>query len=550
MSDPANPFPGLVPLQRRDALAALLLAGILLAAAACRVHTEVCGQCHDDAIYVVSAKALAEGDGYRLTNLPGEPLQTKYPPFYSACLALLWKLWPDFPANLPLLLGFSMLSGAAFVASAFLYLVRFGHLSRSLAFSACLICVVNRSFLFYSIVLMSEMLFGLLLVAMLWWLETAVRSPESRPGNDFLGGILLSLPFLCRSIGLLFIPLALLLLWQHGKRWRGAVVGAVLATLPWLLWSLASANECKKDPVQGYYTDYVGWWASFGLPALLEVVTQNLLWIVTCISGALFDGLANVLLEHGHDTIWLLLMTPPGFAALAMLLWDIRKGRLLATILAAYLVLVCVWPWAPHRFVVPMTPFLMGYLLRALLLPGRLAVLKRLWPILARVVLVVAVSATALDTIRVIRLRHLDNSPNPEEGAKRHSWPAAKRLLAWLQSHSDRGDVVAAGADPLVYLYTGRKAYYPIVCPPLSLFYGYEYPREEMAEAMLRGFAHYRPRFLVLTPNFHGEEGFRAVVKLLDQQHPGLFVRVYQDEDDERFVICEIHYSSSFPAPP
>jgi hypothetical protein len=539
MSVPASPLPGLVSLQRRDLLAALLLAGVLLIGAAFRVHPDVCGQCHDDAIYVVTAKSLAEGDGYRLMNLPGEPPQTKYPPLYAACLALLWKLWPDFPANLLLLQSFSMLCAAGFLASTYLYLVRFNHLGRGLAFTACLACAVNHSFLMFAVVTMSEMLFGVLVVGMLWWLELALRSPEARPAIDCLGGILLALPFLCRSVGLLFIPLGLMLLWHYGKRWRGAIVGASIATIPWLLWSLAAANQCKADPVQGYYTDYVGWWTKSGLPALPEVVNRNLIWIVTTISNALLGGLTQRL----PDSLWLLLLAPPGFAALGVLLYDIRRGQPLATILAAYLVLVSVWPWLPHRFVAPMLPFLMVYLLRAVLLRPSLA-------LPARILIGVAIAASALETIRQIHDRHVHDSPMPEQGEVRHSWRPTRRLLDWLTIHSDRRDVIAAGVDPLVYLYTGRQAYYPITCPPLPLFYGHDYPHEEMVTLMLRGMAHYRPRYLVLTANFHGEDEFRAVVKQLDEKHPGLLVQVYQDDDDKRFAVYEIRYPSSFPIEP
>src|ERR1700747_755590 len=57
---------------------------------------------HDDAIYWVSAKSIAEGQGYRILSLPGQPNQTKYPPLFPAILAVVWKLQPGFPQNLPL----------------------------------------------------------------------------------------------------------------------------------------------------------------------------------------------------------------------------------------------------------------------------------------------------------------------------------------------------------------------------------------------------------------------------------------------------------------
>ena len=43
------------------------------------------GEYHDDAIYFVTAKAIAERGEYRIISLPGEPWQTKYPPVYPMC---------------------------------------------------------------------------------------------------------------------------------------------------------------------------------------------------------------------------------------------------------------------------------------------------------------------------------------------------------------------------------------------------------------------------------------------------------------------------------
>ena len=46
------------------------------------------GDLHDDSLYYVSAKSLADGGGYRIESLPGEPAQTKYPPLYPLLLSL------------------------------------------------------------------------------------------------------------------------------------------------------------------------------------------------------------------------------------------------------------------------------------------------------------------------------------------------------------------------------------------------------------------------------------------------------------------------------
>ena len=60
------------------------------------------GVFEDDGIYVVLAKSLATGQGYRYLNLPGAPVAAHYPPGFPLMLAALWTLWPAFPENVAL----------------------------------------------------------------------------------------------------------------------------------------------------------------------------------------------------------------------------------------------------------------------------------------------------------------------------------------------------------------------------------------------------------------------------------------------------------------
>ena len=525
-------------LRRGDVLAALVLAGVLGVTAGLRMHTGACGQFHDDAIYVATAKALAEGDGYRQTFLPGSPPQTKYPPLYPAVLALLWATWHDFPANLLLLEGFTLLCGGAFLATFYLFIVRFRYSRRGVALSAGLLCATSVMFLLFAAVTLSEMLFALLLVAALWWLEEAVQLPPGGATANFVGGILLALPFLCRSVGVVLVPLALLRLRQAGRRWRWAALGAGLAVLPWVLWSTAAWRSWAKDPVEGYYTDYVGWWFSFGPPALARVLTYNMRWIITGASSLGLDGLSKPL-QGTHNLAWLLFFGTLGLIMLGALLADVRAGRILPACLAAYLVLVSVWPWAPHRFLIPILPFLVVYLLR-----GLDAVARRLVPAagagLGMTFLAAALTLNLVGWAEVVRARHQADRPNPELGADAHSWSGNQRLFDWLKAHSSPDDAIAAGVDPMVALYTGRRAYYPIVCPPLSLFYDLPTPKEEMMEAALAGLVRRRPRYLVLTANFHGEREFREWVADLRDRFPGQVVPVYRDPEDHRFAVFEL----------
>jgi len=52
---------------------------------------------HDDGVYLILAKALASGDGYRYLHLPGAPLATHYP----------WQLRTGMPAATDRLVSFA-----------------------------------------------------------------------------------------------------------------------------------------------------------------------------------------------------------------------------------------------------------------------------------------------------------------------------------------------------------------------------------------------------------------------------------------------------------
>src|SRR5580658_5707719 len=58
------------------------------------------GRLHDDGLLFVSAKGLADGEGFRILSLPEQPAQTKYPVLYPLYLSLIWKINPNFPDNL------------------------------------------------------------------------------------------------------------------------------------------------------------------------------------------------------------------------------------------------------------------------------------------------------------------------------------------------------------------------------------------------------------------------------------------------------------------
>ena len=79
----------------------LVWAVLVVAAYLAAWRAPAVGFFHDDGLYAVTAKALAEGQGYQISSLPTPIPQTKYPVLFPALLSIVWRAYPAFPANLP-----------------------------------------------------------------------------------------------------------------------------------------------------------------------------------------------------------------------------------------------------------------------------------------------------------------------------------------------------------------------------------------------------------------------------------------------------------------
>ena len=77
----------------------VVVGALALAAGIAVVDARPVGVVHDDAMYVILARALASGQGYRFLNLPGAPAATHFPPGYPAFLAAVSWVVPAFPAS-------------------------------------------------------------------------------------------------------------------------------------------------------------------------------------------------------------------------------------------------------------------------------------------------------------------------------------------------------------------------------------------------------------------------------------------------------------------
>lgn len=505
----------------------------------------VCGAFHDDGVYALTAKALAGGEGYRLINLPEAPPQTKYPILYPATLALAWAAGGSLAERIVAMQVLTLLMAAASLACAYLYLVRFGYVARSSAFAGTLLCASASNVLYYATTTLSEMPFALLLVGALWATDRLGRSdldPVARR-TEFLVGVALAVPFLCRSVGVVVAPAALLALALQGRRLRWIAAGVGLTALPWLAWVATGAMAVATDPIISYQTDYFGWWTQAYGSLGPRVIWANLGKALAAFTHIGFEGFAAELYERFDSAAVLV-------AAIGVVPWvwigmECRQLRPLPIVLAGYLALVCLWPWAPDRFVIPVLPLLAAGFFELLRRVFAVTLPKRAADAPGMLILLAAVALNYTLLVEYSTASRRSGYPYFMRPGPTVAWRSYMEAFDWLRERSEPDDIIATGFETMTSLYTSRRAVRLFVPRPEALYYGANLPLAGTLDDFDRVLETHRPRYLFLSPMpaFPEEEALYELASDYRRRHPGAITPVYRGTDP-RFVILELKLGS------
>ena len=243
------------------------------------------GTYQDDGLFLIGAKSLSEHQGYRISNLPGEPFQTKYEPLHAWLLAGIWSIDGNFPGNLVLVSIYQALVLVSFIALS-------GLLFRSFRFSPlesaalCAFLALSPWIIYWATVPFSDYLFAALVAAAFLLLNRRL----------FLAaGIVAGAACLTKSAGFLIVP-AVLIGGLRNRDWRSIAMflAPVLPSIAgWILW--ANSHRVASDqPVLWYYTDYIGaFLKNGGLNALPVIIPHNLLSIMTASGSVVIHNLPD-----------------------------------------------------------------------------------------------------------------------------------------------------------------------------------------------------------------------------------------------------------------
>jgi hypothetical protein len=475
-------------------------------------------------VYVSTARALAEGRGYRLVNLPAAPIQTQYPILYAAVLAVIWRIWPAFPANLLAMQGLSVLLAGAVIASAYLYAIRVQGSRRVAAALGLALCATSPVFAFYSTQTLTEIPFALCLIVTLWTVASEQERATTDRGRSIAVGLAIALPGLVRLIGFAIALPILWSLWRRTGRLLWYAVGALAPLGTWLAWAWTMRHGAAAVRAAMNHPDSWDWLGQLIRHEPWRAAIQNSLTLT----------ISTVAFLPATWITWI----PMLFLFLGILTWLLlarERNSPLAPTLIAYVAVVLVWPWPSGRFLVPLWPLLGPHLLDR--------IQARVGAVVVVLVATVAIAGNLIELRRMSQRNRATHYPTLSGIPAPPSWAAFERLFTWVRTNTQSDATLIALLDPMLFLYTGRPALRPFDVDPLALYYGAPgYPAGTLAEfeALL---TRRRGQYLVQTavPLFAEEAPYREILRQLRLAYPNCLASMYRDAEDPRFEVLAIN---------
>ena len=483
----AKPAAGTV---RRTAwwpLALAVVAALGLAAGVAVVDALPAGVVADDAFYVILARSIATGQGYRALNVPGLPAGTHFPPGYPALLALVSFVAPAFPASVA---AFKALN-AVFLAAAAVLVARL--LRRRIgagpwwSVSVGVVSAVSVPLLILSNLVLSELCFLAFALALLLALESLVDEPQPA-WRVLLLGLAIGACALVRTHGAVLLPAAAIVLGAR-RRWRDIallVAGAAVCLVPWQLWMARHAGELPA-PMLGMYDSYAGWWLR-GVRELGAGMIPATLAKTTAETGAMLSVLFSPLRSPFARSVTLAalaaLVGAGGIAA-----W--RRIPVTLLFIAGYLAIVLVWPFQTARFVWAIWPLVLALVAAG----GWAAVARSAWRAPVRLALFCALAWVTVGYARY-EVRGVRGAWWSSLG--RANTPRIATSVRWVAAHAAAGEVVATENEGAVYLYTGHQAV-PIIALTPGQYLREPSPRENALAGLAPVLDAYPVRSVVVT---------------------------------------------------
>jgi len=485
------------------------------------------GYFQDDGLYWIAGKSLAEGRGYRILSFPGEPFQTKYPPLYPLLLSAVWKLRPQFPANLPLASVLNWLMLPAYLLAAWKLTREIG-LESTRRVILLFALALSPTIAFLAANMMADLMFAALVLCAL---AVAERVSNGRAGamTALAAGAVGGAAFLTKTAALpLLVTVPGLLLWRGRPGLRRACVRALCFAAPmlaaiaaWSYWT-HSHRIPSTDPLVIYYTDYLGFHRQ-------DLVWGDLPKVIQTNCRSLFNAIGELIVfRPGSGAAFSFLLMALGlFSVSGAIRWTRTKGlSQYAAFAPVYAAQLLVWNYPPNnRLLLPLIP---------LFLAGAIAEFEHLYDLARSAVASTDSSQRAAGAVAFALLVVLAASfcgtaayglvsfvPAVIDSS-RSEMDANRPAFDWIRGHLPADAKFLAYSDTPLFLYTGRQGC-RLVLPSRPFYY-------QNRAAILKPFsevpeiaARHDLRYMLLTPaDYHTDSvvSDHALVRSIVRRDP------------------------------
>lgn len=432
----------------------------------------------DDASYILLAKALSTGQGYRDLNLPQMTIHRNFPPGLPVFLTL-----PTFLAN-KLNISFYyqvVIFKILLIGCGAASLVAFGHWATLAGYHkrnitwAILLAATSISFVGYTYRVASEMLYTLLTMLTLIAVKKIYDSDKKHFSPLILLAFLLAITTLTRTVGVTLIGAIILNLLLKCEIKRPILIIAILAAMvfPWFIYAKSSGSGVTR-----YFTDMVLQYQSTNtsatnspLNALWQQISTNG-WLIVDheLPRIIFSISASSFITDKQSLNLLvmplrLLITLMIFAQILMGLF--KSDRTVPLYLSSYLAILLVWPWEPSRFLIPLIPFFCLFFIESFTqlidkfalknLATKNLINSNLKYQLTATLMAILVISHLISDLRFIKTVYRTGDFTLEAA---NVWNDTMDAYQWLKQNSNSSTIIgcAPTVEPHTFLFTNCKA--------------------------------------------------------------------------------------------
>lgn len=460
----------------------------------------------DDANYIILSISLASAQGYRIISHPDQPLETQYPPLLSFLLMPLVRFFPENYLILKLIpLFFSFGTILIFIRIAKMLLPQ-----KAEAMLLVILVAISPILVYYSTQVLSEPLY---VFFSLFSIYLALRFDTQEDRRELLALPLAALAaYYSRSIGLSLI-ISIMLLYLIRRRYKIFFFLSLLMVLLILPWIIRNSLLLGKSPYISSFFLVDPYNLDLGTIGFIGFGKRFVMNIIRYSGKIILNLLAYPWLEKVNPynpfkiALGLIISSFILFGFYRSLKTKINLLNLYALI---YLLFCLVWPWYDTRFLVPIFPIILLFLIQGINEVEKLLKIKPLKNVLQRKLFHKMLIASIILFFLIGSARIIYNN---HWGEVSEEWQDYHRACLWLKEHSANGSNILCREPSYAYLISERKA----VCYPFTLNH------DEMSQF----FVEHRIDYIIYDRLIAPTDNAQRYLKPFLASHPELFRPVY-----------------------